>query len=468
MIDTLSPNTQAILLLTAPLMVGRRHAPDPFLTPAEYKRLVRRLLDLQTEPADLLSARADELVSECQAVVDTPRLRQLLNRGFQLGDAVERWRARAIWVMSRADPEYPRRIKAALRENAPPVLYGCGEKSKLLDAGGLAVVGSRHADETLLAYTKAVARLAAKSGIAIVSGGAKGIDQAAMRGALDAGGAAVGVLADSLERVAMDRIYRDWLLERRLVLVSPFDPGAGFNVGNAMQRNKLIYALADAALVVNADLKKGGTWAGAVEQLDKLRLVTVYVRATGEPSSALDALRQKGALPWPEPKKEDALRAALAGPDLAGLRSEPALFHPGPAQVREATPDGMASPMDELEHGLPVGTEVSDRETRAEFDDKGSITGSAVSVLPQTDSGEPSSSFTLPTDVDPGDRLLATVRDVIGQLLTVPMKDSEVATVLRVTNAQAKAWLQQLIDEGFVEKNRKPAGYRIKSRDLFS
>jgi len=57
------------------------------------------------------------------------------------------------------------------------------------------------------------------------------------------------------------------LLDERLVLISPYDPAAGFNIGNAMQRNKLVYALADAALVVGAEPRKGGTWAGAVEQL---------------------------------------------------------------------------------------------------------------------------------------------------------------------------------------------------------
>ena len=59
-------------------------------------------------------------------------------------------------------------------------------------------------------------------------------------------------------------------------------PRAGFNVGHAMQRNKLIYALADAALVVSADFNKGGTWAGAIEQLEQLNYVPVYVRSTGE------------------------------------------------------------------------------------------------------------------------------------------------------------------------------------------
>ena len=63
-----------------------------------------------------------------------------------------------------------------------------------------------------------------------------------------------------------------------------------------MQRNKLIYALADAALVVNSDLNKGGTWTGAIEQLERLKLVPVFVRSTGETSAGLEALRKRGAL----------------------------------------------------------------------------------------------------------------------------------------------------------------------------
>ena len=80
-----------------------------------------------------------------------------------------------------------------------------------------------------------------------------------MRGALKAGGKVAGVLADSLERMVMNREHRNLLLEEKLAFISPYDPNAGFNVGHAMQRNKLIYALADAALVVNAEENKGGT-----------------------------------------------------------------------------------------------------------------------------------------------------------------------------------------------------------------
>jgi predicted Rossmann fold nucleotide-binding protein DprA/Smf involved in DNA uptake len=132
-----------------------------------------------------------------------------------------------------------------------------------------------------------------------------------MRGALESGGKVSGVLADSLEKATMNREHRSLLLEGRLVLMSPYDPSAGFNVGNAMQRNKLIYALADASLVVSSDLNKGGTWAGASAQLDKFKFVPVYVRSTGELSPGLDALRNKGAIPWPNPQDPDSLEAVF-------------------------------------------------------------------------------------------------------------------------------------------------------------
>ena len=84
-----------------------------------------------------------------------------------------------------------------------------------------------------------------------------------------------------------------------------------------MQRNKLIYAFADAALVVNAVMNKGGTWSGAVEQLDKFRFVPVYVRASGIANPAHDALIRKGARPWPEPQTPDELRKLLASAQLS-------------------------------------------------------------------------------------------------------------------------------------------------------
>lgn len=310
---SLSANAQATLLLTAPLIAGRSAPSTDLLALAEYKSLVRFLRERKSEPADLLGPDAPELLKEIQSFMDRERLERLLERGFLLSQAVERWHARALWVVSRADPTYPTRLKTRLKDNAPPVLYGCGDAA-ILEAGGLAVVGSRHVDDTVIEYAENVGRLAARARVAVVSGGARGIDQAAMGGALEAGGKVAGVLADSLERAAMNREHRNPLMEGQLVLVSPYDPSAGFNIGNAMQRNRLIYALADAALVVSADYEKGGTWAGAIEQLKKLRLVPVYVRSNGEADRGLEALLQKGAKRWPNPDTPEAFAEALTVP----------------------------------------------------------------------------------------------------------------------------------------------------------
>jgi DNA processing protein len=310
MTPTLSPNTQSILLLTAPLIAGPDASSANLLTPGEYKRLARHLREIQRQPADLISTDPADLLRACHPVIDESRLQHLLARGFLLSQVIERWQTRAIWVISRADTDYPRRLKARLREDAPAILYGCGD-TRQLESGGLAIVGSRHVDEPLIDYTLTVGQLAARARRTVVSGGAKGIDQAAMRGALEAGGKVTGVLADSLEKTTMNREHRNLLLDGQLLLISPYDPSAGFHVGNAMQRNKLIYALADASLVVSSDLNKGGTWAGATEQLDKLKFVPVYVRSTGESSAGLDALRKKGAIPWPNPQNTTSFDAVF-------------------------------------------------------------------------------------------------------------------------------------------------------------
>jgi len=308
--STLSQNSQAILLLTAPLMTGRMEPSADLLTPGEYMRLAVFLREVQRSPGDLLTADADGLLRQCQGIVDVDRLKRLLGRGFLLSQAVERWQARAIWVVTTVDAAYPRRLKERLKENAPAVLYGCGDAA-ILETGGLAVVGSRNATPALLKYTEHIGQLAAHAEQTTVSGGARGIDQASMCGALGAEGKVVGILADSLERAALNREYRAPLMEGKLVLVSPYDPLAGFNVGNAMQRNKLIYALADRALVISSDYLKGGTWAGAVEQLTKLRLVPVFVRSRGELGKGITELQILGARPWPNPTNPAALVRTL-------------------------------------------------------------------------------------------------------------------------------------------------------------
>jgi predicted Rossmann fold nucleotide-binding protein DprA/Smf involved in DNA uptake len=306
-------NTQAVLLLTAPLLAGKNIPNTETLTPGEYNRLGRHLRELKKQPSDFLGNDSEALINACDPIIEKGRLQRLLARGFLLSQAIELWRSRAIWIVSRSDSLYPQRLKNRLGEAAPALVYGCGDHA-LLDKGGLAVVGSRDIDDSLILYTKTVAKLAARAGRTIISGGARGVDQAAMQGAVEAGGTVCGVLADSLEKTILNRENRNLLLEKKITLISPFDPNARFLVGNAMQRNKYIYALADASLVVNSDYEKGGTWAGAKEQLQKYKLVPLYVRSTGILSKGLDALLRKGARPWPNPKDEDELCALIDTP----------------------------------------------------------------------------------------------------------------------------------------------------------
>jgi DNA processing protein len=466
MTPVLSPNTQAILLLTAPLIAGRGPASPDLLSPGEYKRLARHLREIHHQPADLISSDAAEILSACQPVIDESRLQKLLGRGFLLSQVIERWQARAIWVVSRADAEYPRRLKARLREDAPAVLYGCGEIS-LLETGGLAVVGSRHVDDALIDYTMSIGRLAARAGSTLVSGGAKGIDQAAMRGALEAGGKVCGVLADSLEKTTMNREHRNLLLDGQLVLISPYDPSAGFNVGHAMQRNKLIYALADASLVVSSDVNKGGTWAGAVEQLDKLKFVPVFVRSTGVSSVGLETLRNKGALSWPNPRDVDSfdevfnvpIPPAAASPQ-AGFSLFDGALGADTLPTAPAVPDTAAVTRAESESSAPADVVLDAQSPIAVSEEPlpaASETATRIDEIEESPQPE----------LAPAEVVFSAVRAAIQRLLSAPMKDTEVAAALDVSNAQAKTWLQRLVDDGVIEKQKKPAGYVLKRQRLF-
>lgn len=335
MMTPLTPNAQAILLLTAPLVAGRADLAVKLLSLGEYNPLARLLHEQRRQPADLIGNDSGETLRLCSAPFGRERLDLLLNRGLQLSQAVERWTARNLWVVSRADPAYPKRLKMRLKEDAPPLLYGCGEIN-LLSKGGLAVVGSRQVDEELIRYTEAIGKLVAEAHSPLVSGGARGIDRAAIRGALQARGSAVAVMCDSLERAALAQENREPLMDHHLILVSPYDPAAGFNVGNAMQRNKVIYALADAGLVVTSDFEKGGTWAGAIEQLTKLRLVPVYVRDGKHTGRGNSAIVQRGGIPWPNPATGEEVAALLnSAPTVSAGRATQATL---PLALNEASP----------------------------------------------------------------------------------------------------------------------------------
>ena len=291
----LPEDTQAILLLCGRFGAQRQKSIEP-LTQSEYNLLAAWLMNHELRPADLLSSGTAPMRADLPPIkIKLDRIEALLNRGASMALAIESWTNNGLWLVGRSEESYPQRLKNKLKQNAPSLLFGAGNQ-ELLSKGGLAIIGSRDVDEEGLYFTNRVAVLCAKQNIQVVSGGARGVDREAMTAALDEGGEVVGVLANSLQTVARSKRYRDAIGDRRLVLISAFDPDAGFNVGNAMARNKHIYALSNWALVINATVNKGGTWAGATENL-RHKWTQLFVKAGEQAPEGNQALIDKGGFP---------------------------------------------------------------------------------------------------------------------------------------------------------------------------
>lgn len=314
------PDTQAVLLLCGTFGRGRQATVKP-LSLSEYNALASWLARQGRRPASLLEPANELYAADEPGLPPLERVRALLGRGFQLAAVLEGWQRLGLWVMSRAEDAYPERLRRHLRSAAPPLLFGAGDPARLAQ-GGLAIVGSRDAGEEPLSFAQRIGELCASQGVPIVSGGARGVDQAAAT-ALEADGGAVIVLAERLDRAVTARDARQRLRAGRLCLVTPDEPESGFTVSKAIGQNKLIYALADFALVVHFTTGKGGTWAGAVEQLSRNQTgsvrVPVFVRGTGNPPDGVAELRCQGALLFPEVGLQDkrivdVLTAALAPP----------------------------------------------------------------------------------------------------------------------------------------------------------
>ncbi|MCB9526492.1 MAG: DNA-protecting protein DprA [Myxococcales bacterium] len=122
----------------------------------------------------------------------------------------------------------------------------------------LAIVGARGADPYGREIADRIARSAAARGVPVVSGGALGIDIAAHRGALDAGGQTVVVLGSGLDHLAPARNRRDFeRAQRQGAVVSPFATALAPTPWTYPRRNPWIAALADATVVVQAKAKSG-------------------------------------------------------------------------------------------------------------------------------------------------------------------------------------------------------------------
>ena len=309
-------NKQAVLLLSTYFSSPKKGDPTP-LTLIEYGRFARWLHENSFQPKDLFN-QFDGLMRawlDPKGKITTDRLRFLLGRGMAMGLALEKWQSAGIWIISRSDQIYPRRLKKHLGESAPALLFGLGNQ-QLLNAGGLSIVGSRNIDEEDQQYTKKIAQQAAMEGMNVISGGARGVDETAMLAALQVEGTALGILSNDLFKAALAGKWRQYLKNNQLALISPFYPEASFQVGNAMGRNKYIYCLSDYALVIRSEEGTGGTWAGAKENCKK-KWVPLFVKAQSDATGNL-ALVDMGASTLNSPEKEADGQTEWLIPQLKG------------------------------------------------------------------------------------------------------------------------------------------------------
>jgi DNA processing protein len=309
---TLSPDSQAMLLVCSQLGL-LNDSDNPPLTLREWNLLARKLANSSlARPGGMLGLTTAELqqilgLSETEA----QRLARLLDRGGGLAIELERLAGLGIHPLTRADSDYPTRYRERLKESAPTVLFYAGNKD-LLGQPGLAVVGSRHLVEAGQECAQFVGHACALSGMILYSGGARGVDTISMLASLENRGYAVGIVADSLEKAIRIPEYRSALSRGDACLATPYHPAAGFSVGAAMGRNRLIYTLADYAIVVASDANRGGTWAGATEAL-KAKWLPLFVLDHPVMPDGNRTLLEKGAsaLPYPLPVAPDYLKLWL-------------------------------------------------------------------------------------------------------------------------------------------------------------
>lgn len=286
------------------------------------------LCDVVGAPGDLLACADDELSTRFGLTPDLAgRITALLRRSTAMAFALDDLDQSGIATVTPFDSQYPQRFAERLGHRAPPILHVAGTP-ELLDRPGVGIVGSRDVGTEAADAARAIAADAARHGFTLVSGGARGVDQIAMNAAFEAGGSVIGVLADALTRTVRTPDIRSAIHDQRAAMMTPYGPDARFSAGNAMGRNKLVYALATLTVVIASDSGSGGTWTGATEALKEGYGRVAVWRGAGEgPGNAL--LEQRGAHPISSPSDVDRLLAAPETSPVSAATRQPSLFDAG-------------------------------------------------------------------------------------------------------------------------------------------
>jgi DNA processing protein len=301
-------------------------------------RRLRAVLDRWPDPAAALAAVRDGKAGDALA----PDAR--LVRSHQRDALAHSW-ARAARALDLA-PELARRGTGVVRDgrpeypigdevpDRPAVLLVEGAAPDVLHRPRVAIVGTRSASVHGLADARELGAFLARRGVTVVSGLAIGIDGAAHLGALDADGGVVGVVATGLDVVYPRRhVVLFERVRRAGLLLSEAGFGAQANRFRFPVRNRIIAALADVVVVVEATLR-GGARITADYGLEYGRPVLVMPGSRRNPSAeGCNALLADGAQPLLDP--DDVLVAlGLTPGSRRGWGAPPPRATPEPDGVR--------------------------------------------------------------------------------------------------------------------------------------
>lgn len=276
---------------------------------------------------------------------------------------LQRWRAELRRVLSRtaraggraltpADDEYPESLRKITEP--PAILHVRGDLSAFAGNPGIAVVGSRDCTPYGRRVAERLGSDLARCGLPVVSGLARGIDGAAHRGALDAGGVTVGVLPCGIDRV-YPRQHR--ALARRIVaqgaLVTEFPPRTDPRPFHFPVRNRIIAGLSMVTVVVEAAARSGARITARLAMEEGREVVVVPGRVDSPTSEGALALLSDGAhvcTGWEDvvahlPMKE---QSAARSRRLQQEARPPARLDPAQRACLTALPPGRACGLDRL------------------------------------------------------------------------------------------------------------------------
>lgn len=236
--------------------------------------------------------------------------------------SVQRALDTGVLVVPRGSPDFPRRL---LHLAQPPVLLFLRGNEALLRGPTVAVVGSRRSSAYGRRVAAETARVLAAHGVVVGSGLALGIDGAAHRAALDAGGATLAVLGSGIDvahppsnRGLFERISRAGLL------VTEFAPGTPPLPHHFPRRNRILAGLAEGVLVVEA-AERSGALITADLALELGRTVMAVPGPVFAPRSVgTNRMIRDGAAILTEP--DDVLATLDRG--MVGMRGDPGEIQP--------------------------------------------------------------------------------------------------------------------------------------------